>query len=76
MSETYSRVQSTLGRFMSQGNASAILAVACRRLETTPADLGPDRLEALLQEISNGIRLFCPEDRFAEMMLALARLAD
>jgi hypothetical protein len=33
-------------------------------------------MEALLPELSHGIRLFCPKERVSEMMLELASLAE
>lgn len=76
MSETYQRLREILLRYMSASMADATLLVACKRVGASPQDLGARHVEGVLAEISHGIRLFCPEERQAEMMLALAKLAE
>lgn len=76
MEGTYEQVRDVLVRYVSPAIADATLQVACKRAKVTPAELSQQHLEALLQEISHGIRLFCPAEKHGEMMLALAKLAE
>jgi len=50
---------------LSPAVANAVLQVACKRAKVEPTELAPQCLEAVLQEISHGIRLFCPEESTA-----------
>jgi hypothetical protein len=54
----------------------AMLSVACRRVGVTAGTLEREHLEALLQELSHGIRLFCRPEDVARMMIELADLAE
>jgi hypothetical protein len=76
MSPTYERLRVVLLRYISDSSTEAMLQVACRKANVAPGELGAPQLEAVLAEISHGIRLFCPPERQAEMMLALAELAE
>jgi len=75
-SETYRQLHAILTRYVSESVVDSMLAVACRKTGTTEQTLEPAHLEEVLGQLSYGIRLFCPADKVAEMMLELADLAE
>lgn len=75
-SETHRRLHATLTRYVSESVVDSMLTVAYRKTGTTEQALKPAQLEAVLGELSYGIRLFCRADDVAKMMLELADLAD
>jgi len=76
VTETYKQVRTVLLQYGSTITVDSMLAIACRRLGATPESLSEGDLDALLQELSPGIRLFCAPERVPHMMLDLASIAD
>jgi len=76
LSPTYNRLRAVLVRYMSESIADSTLAVACRKVGVTPETLGPQHLETLIDQVSHGIRLFCPPDKVQEMMLEIAAVFE
>jgi hypothetical protein len=73
---TYDRLRAVLLRYQGAHVVDPMLAVACRKRGLSPRSVGPEHLEALLQELSHGIRLFCAPEQLGQMMVELAALAD
>jgi hypothetical protein len=72
---TYDRLRAILLRYQSAHVVDSQLAVACKKAGVTPRSVGPQHVEAILHELSHGIRAFCAPASLGQMMVELAELA-
>ena len=73
---TYERIRSVLLRYQSAHVVDSQLAVACRKAGIAPRAVEPHNVEAILHELSHGIRVFCAPESLGQMMVELAALAS
>ena len=72
---TYDRLRTILLRYQSTAVVDSLLAVACRKAGIAPREVGPQHVEAILHELSHGVRAFCAPESLGQMMVELASLA-
>ena len=73
---TYDRLRAILLRYQSAHVVDSQLAVACRKVGIAPRQIGPEHVEAILHELSHGVRAFCAPESLGQMMVELASLAS